>query len=79
MNIFKRKKKEEIKTPIMFDGHASKMYMENCDAYSKIVIGLMDYLGEEFTDLLLNRYDCKITPELMDAIKERNERNKKII
>ena len=74
------KKKEEPKqelTPVMFDGYISDMYLEKMGS-SKLLIGLMDYLGEDFTDLLLTRYDVKVSDELMKAINDRRERNKNL-
>lgn len=69
------RKKAETKTPIMFDGHETKMYIENCDNHNKLAIALIDYLGDDFVDLLINRYDTKITKELSDAINDRKNRN----
>ena len=75
-NIFKKKEEPKEKlTPLMFDGHTSDMYLEKMGS-SKLLIGLMDYLGEDFTDLLLTRYDVKVSDELMKAINDRRERNK---
>jgi hypothetical protein len=60
----------------MFDGYISDMYFEKIGDISKPIIGLMDYLGEDFTDLLLTRYDVKVSDELMKANNDRKERNK---
>ena len=76
MKLFKKNKKEEsVKTPIMFDGHKTDMYHENCGSNDKILIALIDYLGDDFADLLLTKYNYKPAKELLDAINDRKNRN----
>jgi hypothetical protein len=76
MNIFKKDKKEEVeKTPIMFDGYKTDMYHENCGSNDKLVIALIDYLGDDFADLLLTKYNYKPAKELVSAINDRKSRN----
>ena len=75
--FLKEEKDVEQLTPIMFDGHPSDMYIEKVNSNAgKLLIALMDYLGEDFTDLLIERYGVKCKDELLKAINDRKERNK---